>query len=215
MSTVIGLLNYGVSGNIFSVQKALERAGATVKTVKTKKDFKSFDKIVLPGVGSFRDAMDNLGDLKSELVDQIHERPTLGICLGMQILSKVGYEFGYHRGLGFIEGRVERFEGPDANNVHLKVPQNGWNQLKKTTRGWDETVLHTLADGVYMYFNHSYYVIPDNPDVVMATTTYGDCIFCSAVKSENVIGLQCHPERSGKQGLSVYRNFAGMIEHYM
>jgi glutamine amidotransferase len=133
----------------------------------------------------------------------------------MQIFMTYGTEFGYHRGLGFIEGRVERFENPVANNVHLKVPQNGWNQLKKTTRGWEGTVLHDLADGVYMYFNHSYYVIPDNPDVVIATTTYGDCTFCSAVRSENVIGLQCHPERSGKQGLLVYRNFAGMIEHYM
>jgi glutamine amidotransferase len=136
----------------------------------------------------------------------------------MQIFMTYGTEFGYHRGLGLIDGRVERFQNPMADSIRLKVPQNGWNRLNKTTLLpdiWAGTLLGNLPDGVYMYFNHSYYVIPDSPDVVIATTSYGNCKFCSALKKENIIGFQCHPERSGKAGLKVYQNLAGMIEQYM
>ena len=123
MSTVVGLVNYGVSGNIYSVQKALERAGAKVKIIKTKSDFKAVDKLVLPGVGSFKDAMDNLGDLRLSLCDQIQEHPTLGICLGMQIFSKIGYEFGETQGLNLIDAEVKKIE------VKCKVPHLGWGKL--------------------------------------------------------------------------------------
>jgi glutamine amidotransferase len=136
----------------------------------------------------------------------------------MQILMTSGTENGFHEGLGLIDGRVERFQNPTTKGTLLKVPHNGWNQLNKPlgkTNRWEGTILVNLPDGIFMYFNHSYYVIPDSPDVVIATTTYGDCKFCSAIKKENFIGLQCHPERSGKTGLAVYRNFTRLIEQYM
>jgi len=199
MSTVIGLLNYGVSGNIFSVQKALERAGATVKTVKTKKDFKSVDKIVLPGVGSFRDAMDNLGDLKSELVDQIHEHPTLGICLGMQILSKIGYEFGETRGLCLIDAEVKKIE------VKCKVPHLGWGKLALVK---ESPLLTGITNEDNFYFMHSYEVV--NYTDVIALTNYCDHNFVSVIQKHDLYGVQFHPEKSREVGIVILNNFISL-----
>lgn len=214
----VAIVDLGM-GNLFSIKHACNHVGIKGLLTSSPDEISQADAIVLPGMGAFGDAMNALESLSltDVLIESVRsKKPLLGICLGMQIFMTYGTEFGYHRGLGLISGRVERFQNPVADNSRLKVPQNGWNQLNKTTPDiWKGTILNNLADGVYMYFNHSYYVIPDSLDVVIATTNYGNCKFCSAVKKENLIGLQCHPERSGKIGLAVYRNFAGMIEQYM
>jgi glutamine amidotransferase len=216
----VAIVDMGM-GNLFSIKNACSHVGLHGFLTPSAKEITNSDAIILPGMGAFSDAMNALESLSliDVLKDCVHEKkPLLGICLGMQILMTSGTEFGFHQGLGLIDGRVERFQNPMAKETPLKVPHNGWNRLDKTTGlpdRWEGTLLQNLPDGVYMYFNHSYYVIPDSPEVVIATTTYGDCKFCSAVKKDNLIGLQCHPERSGKTGLAVYQNFAGMIEQYM
>nr|WP_320161316.1 imidazole glycerol phosphate synthase subunit HisH [uncultured Methanoregula sp.] len=218
--STVAIVDLGM-GNLFSIKHACDYVGLDGFLTSSPGQISDADAIILPGMGAFGDAMIALESLS--LIDTLQEsvtlkKPLLGICLGMQIFMSYGTEFGYHKGLGFIDGRVERFQNPVTDTMRLKVPQNGWNRLHKTTilpDPWTGTPLSGLPDGVYMYFNHSYYVIPESSDVIIATTTYGDCNFCSAVKKENLIGLQCHPERSGKTGLAVYRNFAGMIEQYI
>jgi glutamine amidotransferase len=137
----------------------------------------------------------------------------------MQLLMSEGTEFGSHEGLGFIKGIVVRLNNPATEAGALKVPQIGWNQLFRnkelSSNPWADTPLKGLPDGVYMYFNHSYYVIPENTKAVIAKSTYGNITFCSALRQENIIALQCHPERSGAYGLAVYQNLYRMIEHSM
>ena len=218
--TLVAIVDLGM-GNLFSIKHACQHAGLTGLITSSSEVIADADAVILPGMGAFGDAMNVLesSGLIPVLIKFVHsKKPFLGICLGMQLFMTYGTEFGYHKGLGLIDGHVERFQNPTMENITFKVPQNGWNQLFKNTSSpdpWDRTLLMNLRDGVYMYFNHSYYVIPDSPDVVIATTSYGDCKFCSALKKENIIGLQFHPERSGRAGLKVYQNLAGMIEQYM
>lgn len=199
MTTVVGLMNYGVSGNIFSVQKALERAGAMVKIIKTKKDFKTIDKIVLPGVGSFKDAMGNIGDLRSTVCDQILEHPTLGICLGMQILAKIGYEFGETQGLDLIDAEVKRIE------VKCKVPHLGWGRLSIVR---NSPLLSGITDDDNFYFMHSYEVI--NYTDVIALTNYCNHKFVSVIQKKDIYGVQFHPEKSREAGIAVLNNFINL-----
>ena len=218
--TLVAIVDLGM-GNLFSIKHACHHVGLNGILTSSPEEIEDADAVILPGMGAFGDAMNVLESLSlvPVLAKFVHsKKPFLGICLGMQLFMTYGTEFGYHKGLGLIDGHVERFHDPVMEKIPLKVPQNGWNQLFKaipSPDAWDRTPLMNLRDGVYMYFNHSYYVIPDSPDVVIATTSYGDCKFCSALKKENILGLQCHPERSGKAGLKVYQNLAGMIEQYM
>ncbi|HYH40701.1 MAG TPA: imidazole glycerol phosphate synthase subunit HisH, partial [Burkholderiales bacterium] len=134
--------------------------------------------------------------------------PLLGICLGMRLLMEEGTEFTPHRGLGIIEGRVQRFEGTDEQGRPLKIPHIGWNAVEPRAAGWAGTPLAPLAPGEFMYFVHSYYVVPSQPEVVAAQARYGNVEFCAAIGRGNVWGCQFHPERSGPRGLSIYRAFA-------
>jgi imidazole glycerol-phosphate synthase subunit HisH len=199
MNIVVGLMNYCVSGNIYSVQKALERAGAKVKIIKTKTDFKAVDKIVLPGVGSFKDAMENLGDLKSILYDQIQEHPTLGICLGMQIFSKIGYEFGETQGLNLIDAEVKKME------VRCKVPHLGWGKLSIVK---ESPLLSGITKEDYFYFMHSYEVV--NYTDVIALTNYCNHNFVSVLQKKDIFGVQFHPEKSRDAGIAILNNFINL-----
>jgi len=199
MSIVVGLMNYCVSGNIYSVQKALERAGAKVKIIKTKTDFKAVDKIVLPGVGSFKDAMENLGDLKSILYDQIQEHPTLGICLGMQIFSKIGYEFGETQGLNLIDAEVKKME------VRCKVPHLGWGKLSIVN---ESPLLSGITKEDCFYFMHSYEVV--NYTDVIALTNYCNHNFVSVLQKKDIFGVQFHPEKSRDAGIAILNNFINL-----
>jgi glutamine amidotransferase len=165
------------------------------------------DKVVLPGVGAFRDCIRNLeeGGFIEPILRVVRDgRPFLGICLGLQLLFTESEEFGLHRGLDIIPGRVVRFpEGMLENGEKLAVPHMGWNQL---TMRHGSPLFAGIPDGTNVYFVHSYYVKPDDSGVVAATTNYG-IEFCSAICRDNVMATQFHPEKSQELGLKILKNF--------
>lgn len=204
MGKFLAVVDYGL-GNLRSVAKALEAVGAQVKVTSQKQDLSAARGIVLPGVGAFQRAMENLKELEiiPAITKAIEEnKPFLGICLGLQILFTQSSEHGRHKGLDIIKGRVEKF----ASGV--KIPHMGWNQVKiiKKSEGKSD-LFKNIANNSYFYFVHSYYVAPEDKDVVIATTTYGDEEFASAVNQGSVWGLQFHPEKSEKLGLQVLSDF--------
>lgn len=202
----IAIIDYGM-GNLRSVQKAFEKEGFDAVVTADPKVVLEAERVVLPGVGAFRDCMRNLEEagFVEPILKVIREgRPFLGICVGMQLLFTDSTEFGIYRGLDVIPGHVVRFdddmvEGGEA----LKVPHMGWNSLTFNRRS---PAFDGLEDGTHVYFVHSYYAKPDNPDVVATTTDYG-IDFCSAVCKDNVVATQFHPEKSQDKGLTILRNF--------
>ena len=199
----ITVVDYGL-GNLRSVTRGLERAGATVEITDDPGALSAADGVVLPGVGAFGEGMDNAGPFREALVEEAEAgTPLFGICLGMQMLLTTSEEAKYDgegdaEGLDLIPGTNLRF--PDS----VKVPQMGWNEL-------DVQRDHPLVEGIdgeYAYFVHSYYADPEDDDTVVATTDYG-VEFPSIVANEagNVFGTQFHPEKSGETGLRILRNF--------
>lgn len=188
-------------GNLRSVQKALEHVGARAVVTQDPVEIETADKLVLPGVGAFADCMSNLQ--RFHLVEPILEfmtsgRPFLGICLGLQLLFSQSEEFGTHEGLNLVSGRVIRF--PRG----LKVPHMGWN----TVEIWQDDcpLLKGVPDGSYLYFVHSYYVVPYDFSVVATSTQYG-VEYTSTIWKDNMFATQFHPEKSQKLGLKVLENF--------
>jgi len=207
---MIAIIDYGM-GNLRSVQKGFEKVGAEAVVVTADPSVAlEADKIVLPGVGAFRDCMANLeqaGFVEPILKVISDGRPFLGICVGMQLLFSDSVEFGLYRGLDVIPGHVLRFpEGMKEGGEELKIPQIGWNQLcfKQPAPAFEG-----IAEGSNVYFVHSYYVKPDDEGVVAATTDYG-IEFCSAIWKDNIVATQFHPEKSQDVGLRILKNFAEM-----
>lgn len=203
---MIAIVNYGM-GNLRSVQKALQRLGHEAAVVEAPEQVARADRLILPGVGAFADAMANLRGLG--LVEPICRfiasgRPFLGICLGLQLLFDASEEDGLHEGLGVLGGRVVRFSPSDRA---LKVPHMGWNAIQPTRP--DNPLLAGLPEPVYVYFVHSYYVQPAD-EVVVATATDYDGPFCSSVRRDNIFATQFHPEKSQRQGLQMLANFAAL-----
>jgi glutamine amidotransferase len=204
---MIAIVDYGV-GNLRSVQKALERVGATAIVTSDPAALDAAQGMVLPGVGAFGDGMDHLRArrLVDPVLRQVEDgKPLLGICLGMQLLFEQSQEMGLHQGLGLLPGRVVRF--PDSE---LKVPHIGWNQLRMTGPRPEMTLLQDIPDGAYAYFVHSYYAAPDDPGDLLATTEYG-LEFASVVGRGRIYGAQFHPEKSQEVGLQLLRNFARLV----
>ncbi|MFQ5866532.1 MAG: imidazole glycerol phosphate synthase subunit HisH [bacterium] len=196
------VIDYGM-GNLRSVSKALEKVGIRVKISSEKKGIRNADGIVLPGVGAFSQAMENLKRL--DLIPAIYEfvergRPLLGICLGFQLLFSESEEGGAPRGLDILKGKVKRFKNK------MKVPHMGWNELKP--KG-EVTLLSNLDFPCFVYFAHSYYVEPEDRGVVATITEYGE-EFMSMVEKDNIYGMQFHPEKSGEKGLKILRNFCNL-----
>ena len=199
----VALVDYGL-GNLRSATRGLERAGASVEITDDPEAFAAADGVVLPGVGAFREGMENAGPLREALTDHAEAgRPLFGICLGMQMLLTTSEEADHEgegevTGLDLVPGTNVRFE------VDRKVPHMGWNEL-------DVARDHPIVDGVdgqYAYFVHSYYAEPDDPDAVVATADYGvDFPAVVANEAGNVFGTQFHPEKSGETGLQILRNF--------
>jgi len=201
---MIAIIDYGM-GNLRSVQKAFEAVGAEAVVSNDPAVIAAAPGVVLPGVGAFGDAMQNLRRLG--LVEAIHQvigrgTPFLGICLGQQLLFEASQEMGSHQGLSVFAGQVRRFQ------VSLKVPHIGWNQICLRR---ESPLLAGVPDGAFAYFVHSYYVEPADPAVVLATTDYG-VEFASVIGQGNVFGIQFHPEKSQAVGLQILRNFAAGVE---
>ncbi len=204
---MIVIIDYGM-GNLRSVQKGFEKIGSDAVITADPNVVLQAEKVVLPGVGAFRDCMHNLeqGGFIEPILKVIADgRPFLGICVGMQMLFTDSVEFGLHSGLNVIPGHVLRF--PDQMIVageKLKVPQMGWNQLSFKCR---PPAFDGVAEGSNVYFVHSYYVKPDDSCVIATTTDY--CFeFCSSIWQDNIIATQFHPEKSQETGLRILKNFA-------
>jgi glutamine amidotransferase len=206
---MIAIIDYGM-GNLRSVQKGFERVGYDAVVTADPKVVQEADRIVLPGVGAFPDCMRNLeqGGFVEPLLKVLQDgRPFLGICLGLQLLFTESEEFGVHKGLNVIPGRVVRFpEGMMEGDEELKVPHMGWNQLSIKRRPPSFT---GIADGANFYFVHSYYVQPEDESVIATMTSYG-IEFCSSVWKDNIVATQFHPEKSQEKGLSILKNFGAM-----
>jgi glutamine amidotransferase len=209
MSGDVAVVDYGV-GNLYSIGRALAHVGVSGFVTSDPHDIARAPAVLLPGVGAFGKAMENLRRL--DLVEPLKEaaasgRPFMGICLGMQLLMEESEEFGRHPGLALIPGNVGKMNcGPDA-----RIPHIGWNRIARPGSPddpWADTPLDGLPDGTFMYFVHSYHARPARRAHVLAETTYHGQTFCSALRAGNVVGMQFHPERSAAEGLRIYAHFA-------
>jgi glutamine amidotransferase len=201
---VIKIVDYGM-GNLRSVQKAFEKIGADAHVVSSPADLEGAEKLVLPGVGAFRDA---IAELKRTGLDRpvrehiAADKPFLGICLGLQLLFDVSYEDGQWEGLGVLRGKVVRF----ADQADLKIPHMGWNSLDFAQPA---RIFEGVPEGSSVYFVHSYYVVPEDESVIAARTEHGTR-FVSAVARHNLFATQFHPEKSQNVGLRLLTNFAAL-----
>ncbi len=199
----IAIIDYGI-GNLRSVEKAFTAQGIKAVVTRDEKVLRAADKLVLLGVGAFGYAMQSLSELGfDELVSEAANagKPILGLCVGLQMMFDEGYEFGVHKGLGLLKGKVIKF--PD--NLH--VPHIGWNQVALHSEQRQHPVFHQLEDQSFFYFVHSYYVEPDDASCVFGTTEYG-INYASICGRDNIIGVQFHPEKSQATGLKLLKNFA-------
>ena len=200
---MVAIVDYNM-GNLASVTNAFAKLNEDAVIVKDPDKFKEYDKLVLPGVGAFGDAMDHLkqrGMTEAVLEFAKSGKYMMGICLGMQLLLQSSEEFGEHQGLGLIDGKVVAFE-PKKFEEPLKVPHMGWNRMF--------TKEHPLFDGLddahYLYFVHSFHAVVDNETDEIGKTIYG-YEFASAIAKDNIFGIQPHPEKSHKNGLKIIENF--------
>jgi glutamine amidotransferase len=200
----IAIVDYGMA-NLRSVQKAFEQVGHCAQIISQPEEVEKAEKIVLPGVGAFQDAVRWLRDknLDRPIINHINTgRPFLGICLGFQMLFDVGYEDGEHKGLGVFRGACVRFDVDQTMN--LKVPHMGWNQLQVKR---PSPLVKDLPENSCVYFVHGYHVVPADESIVATTTDYGRP-FVSSIWRDNVMATQFHPEKSQKVGLKMLANFA-------
>lgn len=203
MKPVVGVINYGTAGNTFSIHKALEAVGGKAKPLNHESDFKDIDKIILPGVGSFADGMSalNAQGLRDKICSEVVKgTPTLGICLGMQILSNIGFESGETEGLSLIDAEVRKV------SCKAVVPHMGFNGVKIIR---DNPLFAGIGEDDRFYFMHSYEVC--NYTDVLSLSTYGAHTFVSAVGKANLFGVQFHPEKSRDSGLKVVSNFVNKV----
>jgi imidazole glycerol-phosphate synthase subunit HisH len=206
---MIGIIDYGM-GNLYSVSKALERLCYEYIISDDPKELKNAKGLILPGVGSFKDAMHILREtgLAEFVCEVVNEgTPLLGICLGMQLLFEESEENGLTKGLGLLSGRVVRIPGMTANGNRYKVPHMGWNRL---VFRHPSPLLQNVEEG-HVYFVHSYYVVTDDDDVVLASSFY-DVEVPAVVGKGNVYGTQFHPEKSGEIGMKILQNYAAIVE---
>lgn len=225
----ICIVDYGI-GNIFSIAKALKRFTQDVILSEDPEEICSARALVLPGQGAFAAGMEGLrvrGLLDTVKTAAAKGTPILGICLGAQLLLEKGFEFGEWEGLGLLPGEVVHFPPLPKG---IKTPHMGWNSIETPSinppppgeggaerrvgaEPWKSIILEGVQPGADMYFIHSFYLHPTNPEHILAETTYGDFTFASAIARGNIIGCQFHPEKSGKMGLRIIDNFVRMAEN--
>ena len=200
---MIAIIDYGV-GNLFSVEKAVAALGAPVTVTRDEAVIRAAEKVVLPGVGAFGDCMKNL--TRSGLIPSIreslsHQKPLLGICVGLQILFDGSEESPGVAGLGLLKGTVRKIRADG-----LKVPHMGWNSLKITSPRQKTDLFRRLGDAPYVYFVHSYHAVPDDPHIITSVTEYGENLTASVAQGP-IQATQFHPEKSGDVGLQLLKNF--------
>jgi len=212
----VAIIDYEMS-NLFSVKHACECVGMIPVITTEKEAIKNAHAIILPGVGAFGEAMKNLRklDLVAPILDYIAAgKLFMGICLGMQLLMTESEEHGVHQGLNVIKGSVIKFPHGEIEGRKCKVPHMGWNHIRKprdaSDSHWAGTPLQGLRDDEFMYFVHSFYVKPDSADNILSETDYS-IKYASSIMRNNIYGFQFHPEKSGKYGIEIYRNFKELI----
>jgi len=203
---MIGIVDYNM-GNLASVKNAFSLLGEEVEMVSDPDNFLRYEKLILPGVGAFGDAMQHLKE--RNMVEGLHHYAKsgnymLGICLGMQLLFESSEEFGCTEGLALIKGKVQAFD-EKRFDMPLKVPHMGWNRM--FSKGHD--LFGSLDEEHYLYFVHSFHAVCENPNDTIGRTEYGYS-FTSAVAHDNILGIQPHPEKSHKNGLQILKNFINL-----
>lgn len=213
----IAIVDYQVS-NLFSVKHACDAVGVSAEISSDREFISQADGLILPGVGAFGDAMVNLKRL--DLIDVMLEaikrgKAFMGVCLGMQLLMTTSEEFGHHQGLNILSGTVKKFPSKNPAGEILRVPQIGWNTIyspKQTKAVWEESPLRSLAQNDYVYFVHSFYVTPDDPTLILSLTNYNGFEYASSLQQDNISAFQFHPEKSGQDGIKIYKDWAITIK---
>jgi len=208
-SRKVAIIDYQL-GNMFSVKQACLHLGFEASITSDKNELLNADFAILPGVGAFGDAMENLKSL--DLVEPIKDfvaagKPFMGVCLGLQLLFTESEEFGSNKGLNLIEGVVTKFPEFDHSNNKVKVPQIEWNQIYSARHPWQNSPLRNCKSGDYMYFVHSFYIKPESDQYNLSQTQYAGIKYCSSIKKENLFACQFHPEKSGEHGINIYKNW--------
>ena len=201
------------SGNILSIKRAFEKCDAEVEISNEKEKILKASRLVLPGVGAFNNTITKLKSMKLLDIfndDKLKNKPLLGICLGMQLFFDESEEFGTHKGLRLIGGRVIKLPDLSLKKKELKIPSIGWRKLiltKTTSNLMKDLFFKNFREDNKFYFVHSYYVVPNNNDLILANYAYGDFLIPAVVGKDNIIGCQFHPEKSGPSGLNLIKNF--------
>ncbi len=206
---MIGIVDYNM-GNLASVYNAFTLLGADVHIENDPDNFASYDKLLLPGVGAFGDAMAHLREHGAgEAIESFAKsgKPLLGICLGMQLLFESSEEFGEHEGLGLVPGKVVAFDKSRFDNPSLKIPHMGWNEMFVAEAN-PSKLFAELPEAFYLYFVHSYHAVCD--DRYAIGKSYYGYEFVSAVQNDNIYGIQPHPEKSHNNGLKIIENFINL-----
>lgn len=207
---MIAVIDYDI-GNVRSILEAFKNQSADVILTNDEGEILKANGIIIPGVGSFSQGMENLK--KYGLVKTIKKfvttnRPLLGICLGMQLLFEESEEFGNNKGLGIISGKV--IELPTKDHKNEKLPHVSWNEINSKTITWKNTILENIEEGMDMYFVHSFVAQPKDENNILSITEYSNYNFCSSIKKGNIYGCQYHPEKSGPSGLKIISNFISL-----
>jgi glutamine amidotransferase len=215
----VAIIDYEMC-NLFSVHHTCLHVGLDAHITSDISLILESDGVILPGVGAFGDAMENLKrlDLISPIKDFISSgKPFMGICLGMQLLMSESEEFGNFKGLGIINGPVVKFPSKGHRGNKIKVPQVGWNTIycprEENSRVWEDTPLKNIRNGEFMYFVHSFYVVPSDDSVIMSYTRYEETEFCSSMIYKNIAAFQFHPEKSAGEGIRIYRNWFEIVRN--
>lgn len=198
-------------GNLFSVKQACDTIGINARVSSSKVDIEDADALILPGVGAFIEAMQNLEQLG--LIDPLKKsvqqgKPLFGVCLGLQLLFTRSEEFGSGLGLDLISGTIKKFPPTSAQGSKVKVPQIAWNTIYRDTQNWQNSPLFDVPENEFMYFVHSYFVEPKDSSCVLTKTNYEGLEYCSSVLQDNIFATQFHPEKSAEKGLAIYKNWA-------
>lgn len=204
------IIDYG-HGNLYSINQVCIHLGYKPIISSDEKEILSADSLILPGVGAFKVAMDELAN--KDLIEPIKEfvkkgNNMMGVCLGMQLLFETSEEFGINNGLGLINGNVKKFSS-SINGKKIRIPQIGWNKIfeDKSINKWENTPLKEITKEDYMYFIHSYYANPSDAKDILSFSNYQDIKYCTSVQKENIFGFQFHPEKSAEKGITIYKNF--------